>query len=174
MSVNFSGVISERQSFLDGARTLTIDAEDQSSLGWRLSFSFRRPRGTEAVDEGELALVDPLGAELIGTLNSGTAAEATDEDGVVEAEQLDLLFDVTYGEGGYAAASGTLRVTGTIAGQGSGTGGSFEGAAGEGIMLTVEMDVSGAGAVWQAPSEQEIPTGVPRRDQQPDGDAPAR
>lgn len=167
-SINFAGVVVDRQSFLDGARTFTIEAESQPATGWRLTLSFHWDVEGEAVDEGDLTLVDPIGAELYATLTRGTAAEITDAEGDVGAAQLDLTFDVTGGEGGYVSAAGAVSVTGTLAGQGSGTGGSMEGAPLEVAQITVQIDVDGEqrGAVWQAPPEANIPTGTPRRYQE--------
>ena len=172
-SINFSGAITDRESLLNGSRTYRIEAEDQPNAGWRLAMSFRWPVESEAVDEGDLTLVDPVGAELYGTLSGGTAAEITDQDGTAEAGQIDLQFDVTGGEGGYAAATGLIRVHGTIAGEGGGTGGSFEGEPGEAALLTVDLDVQGEyeGQVWQHPPTENIPTGTPQRYQEPGGGA---
>lgn len=168
LTINFAGVIADHQRFLDGARSYTIEAENQPATGWRMALSFRWDVEDDAVDEGDLTLVDPVGAELYGTLTAGTAAEITDAGGDANAAQLDLTFEVTGGEGGYASAAGTVSVTGTIAGEGPGTGGSFEG---EGALLTARISVSGAeeGRVWGRAPEADIPTGTPRRDGEPRG-----
>ncbi len=168
-TINFAGAVTDRQSFLDGGRLFTIEAEEQPSAGWRLAMTFRWPVTSEAVDEGELTLVDPIGAELYATLTGGTAAEITDEEGNVGAGQIDLTFDVTGGEGGYAEATGTVSVTGTIAGEGEGTGGSMEGEPGEGALLTAQLAVEGEdpARVWRAAPTEDIPTGTPERFQEP-------
>lgn len=155
MQINFAGVIAERQSFLDGARQFTIEGEDQPSVGWRMTLALRWPLETEQVEEGDLMLIDPSGAELSGSLMQGDAAEITDEDGNVNAARVDLHFDVSGGDGGYANAAGRVRVHGTIAGEGQGTGGSFEG---EGALLTAELEIDGEGDVWRASPAAHIPT----------------
>jgi hypothetical protein len=167
LTIPFAGVITDRQSFLDGARVFTIEAEDQPSTGRRLTFSFRWPINREAVEEGDLSYLDASGAELFASLADGTAAEITDEHGEVNAGEIDLHFDVTGGEGSLANATGRASVTGTIAGQGAGTGGSFEG---EGVLLTLQLSLSGVSddALTAAP-EAHIPTGSPRRYQEPGG-----
>ena len=172
VTINFSGAVTDRQSFLDGGRTSAIEAEDQPSAGWRMGLNLRWPVETEEVNEGDLTLVDPLGAELYATLTAGTVAEITDEEGNADAAQIDLRFEVTGGDGGYAGAAGAVHVTGTLAGQGAGTGGSFEGEAGEVALLTAEIAVEGAGEVWQHPPTENIPTGTPQRYQEPGGDEP--
>ncbi|MFN8559840.1 MAG: hypothetical protein U0531_21650 [Dehalococcoidia bacterium] len=155
-SLNFSGVIVDRQSFLDGARSFVIEAEDQPALGWRLTLSFRWPvEEGGAVDEGDITLVDPSGAELYAAVRDGQADEITNEDGDVGAARFDLRAEVTGGEGGLARASGHIGVEGTIAGQGSGAGGSYEG---EGVILTATIDVDGADALWSLPPTEDIPT----------------
>ena len=170
VTVNFSGAVTDRQGFLDGARVFRIEAEDQPSTGWRLALSFRWPVETESVDEGEITMTDPLGGEFFGTLAEGSAAEITDEDGVPAAAQLDLRFEVTGGEGGYSDASGAVRVNGTLAGQGSGTGGSFEGDPGEAALLTAEIAVESEGVTWDRSPTENIPTGTPQRYQEPRGE----
>jgi hypothetical protein len=155
MQINFVGVITDRQSFLDGARQFMIEAEDQPATGWQMALAMRWPLETEQVEEGDLTLRDPSGAELTGSLMEGRASEFTDEDGNVNAVRVDLRFEVTGGEGGYAGASGSVRVHGTIAGEGEGTGGTYEG---EGALLTAELDIQGEGDVWRAAPEQRIPT----------------
>lgn len=157
---NFAGAIADRQSFLDGARQFTIEGEDQPPTGWRLSLAFRWPVQSEVVTEGDLTLTEPRGSVLLGTLSAGTAAEITDADGTVNAGQFDLTFDVTGGEGGFAEASGSVHVIGTLAGEGEGTGGSYEG---EGVLLTVEMSIDGAEGIWNAPPEVTAPTPTPER-----------
>jgi hypothetical protein len=154
MQINFAGVIAERQSFLDGARQFTIEAEDQPSLGWRMTLAVRWPLESERVEEGDLTLTDPSGSELSGSLMEGSAAEITDEDGNVNAARVDLQYEVSGGEGGYANATGRVRVHGTIAGEGEGTGGTFEG---EGALLTAELDVDNEGDVWRAAPTARIP-----------------
>lgn len=155
IQISFAGVIAERQSFLDGARQFTIEAEDQPPMGWRMTLALRWPLETEQVEEGDLTLIDPTGAELSGSLIEGHAAEITDEDGNVNAARVDLRYEVTGGEGGYANAAGSVHVYGTIAGEGEGTGGSFEG---EGALLTAELDIEGEGDVWRAAPTANIPT----------------
>lgn len=154
-SVNFAGAIADRQGYLDGARVYTIEGEGQPATGWRLALTVRWPIASERVEEGDLSLVEPGGAELTASLVTGAAAEITDEDGNVNAARLDLRFEVTGGEGGFAGATGTVRVHGTVAGEGEGTGGSFEG---EGILLTAELDITGEGDVWRHPPERRIPS----------------
>ncbi len=143
-SINLTGALTDRESLVNGSRTYRVEGEDNSGAGWRLVMSFRWPVQSEAVDEGDVTVVDPAGGELYGTLSDGTAAELTDQDGEVEAARIDLQFDVTGGDGSYASASGRIHVTGTIAGQGGGTGGSFEGEPGEASMLTADLDIEGA------------------------------
>lgn len=157
---NFTAVIADRQSFLDGGRQFTMEGEDQPPTGWRVMLSFRWPVQSEAVTEGDLTLVEPRGAALQGSLSAGRASEITDEEGNVNAGQFDFTFDVTGGEGGFQRATGTVHVTGTLAGQGEGTGGSFEG---EGVLLTVEYTIEGAEGIWDAPPELIVPTGAPDR-----------
>lgn len=136
----FVGVIVDRQSFLDGARHLTIEGEDRPPTGWQLSLSFRWSVQSEVVTEGDLSLTEPDGGELQASLATGRASEVTDEEGNVNAAQIDLTFMVSGGEGRFANAAGDLRLTGTIAGQGEGTGGAYEG---EGVLLTMEWRVEG-------------------------------
>jgi hypothetical protein len=155
VKVNFAGVITDRQSFLDGGRVYTIEAEDQPSIGWRMMLTMRWPMESGEVEEGDLSVTEPGGAELLGTLAGGTAEEITDEDGNPNAARLDLRFDVTGGEAGFAGASGSVLVHGTIAGEGEGTGGSFEG---EGALLTAELDIDGEGDVWRHPPAEHIPS----------------
>jgi hypothetical protein len=166
--INFAGVIADRQSFLDGARSFTIEAEDRPAIGWRMTLSFRwsPEEDGERVEEGDLTLTDPRGNELYGSLSRGTAAEITDEEGGVAATHLDLTFVVTGGEGAYAAATGTVAVSGTIAGEGPGTGGSLEG---EGALLTARLAIAGedAAAAWEYPPTEDIPSGPARRYQEP-------
>ena len=173
LTVHFDGAVVDRQSFLDGARTFTIEAEDKPSTGWRMNLSFHWDVEHESVDEGDLALVDPVGAELFAALAEGSAAEITDAEGNAGAAQIDLRFQVSGGEGGYVGATGTVRITGTLAGQGAGTGGSFEGEPGEAAMLTAEIAVEGgeSGAVWEQRPAENIPTGTPQRYQEPGGPA---
>ncbi len=158
LSVNFAGVIVERQSFLDGSRVFTIEGEDQPSLGWRISLTFRWPVASETVDEGDLTLIVPDGGEMYGSLEGGTAAEITDELGEANAARFDLDFATAGGEGPYESVSGRLRVTGTIAGEGAGTGGSLEG---EGVLMTVEMWLEGVPDLSRFRPTAGIPTGQP-------------
>lgn len=158
LSVNFTGVIVDRQSFLDGSRVFTIDAEGQPSLGWRLTLTFRWPVVSEDVDEGDLTLFVPDGGEIYGTLAGGTAAEITDEMGESAAARFDLDFAVSGGDGLYEQASGRLWVTGTITGEGTGTGGSLEG---EGVLMTVEMWLEGVPDLSRFRPTATIPTGQP-------------
>jgi hypothetical protein len=158
LSVNFVGAIVERQSFLDGSRVFTIEGEDQPSVGWRVSFTFRWPVATEDVDEGDLTLVLPDNGEIYGSLTGGTAAEVTDELGETNAARFELDFGVTGGDGPYERVSGRLRVTGTIAGEEAGTDTPLEG---EGVLLTVEMWLEGAPDLSRFLSTAAIPTGRP-------------
>jgi hypothetical protein len=158
LNVTFVGAIVERQSFLDGSRVFTIEGEDQPSLGWRVSLTFRWPVAAEDVDEGDLTLVLPDGGEIYGSLTGGTAAEVTDELGETNAARFELDFGVTGGDGPYARVSGRLHVRGTIAGEGAGTAGSFEG---EGVLLTVEMWLEGAPDLSRFHSTTAIPTSRP-------------
>jgi hypothetical protein len=158
LSVNFAGVIVDRQSFLDGSRVFTIEAEDRPSQGWRLMLTFRWPVVSEDVDEGDLTLVVPDGGEIYGTLAGGTATEITNEVEESTAARFDLDFAVSGGDGPYEQVSGRLRVTGTIAGEGVGTGGSLEG---EGALITVEMWLEGAPDLSRFRPTAAIPTGQP-------------
>lgn len=155
LSINFAGVVVERQSFLDGSRVFTIEGADQPALGWRVSLTFRWPVASEAVDEGDLTLVLPDGGEIYGSLSGGTAAEITDEMGEANAARFDLDFTVTGGEGAYDLASGRLRMTGTIAGEGAASDGALEG---EGVLMTVDMWLEGTPDLSRfrpAPTERE-------------------
>jgi hypothetical protein len=145
LTITFAGAIADQQRFLDGARVYTVEAEDQPATGWRLSLALRRPMVTERVEEGDLTLVEPGGGELSATLVEGTAAEIADEDGVVNAARIDLRFEVSGGEGGFAGAAGSVRVHGTISGEGEGAGVTYEG---EGALLTADLEVEGASGVW--------------------------
>lgn len=154
LDVNFAAVIVDRQGFLDGGRTYVLEGEGQPSQGWRIMCSVRWPMTSEQVREGDLMLVMPGGDELYGTLQSGTAAEITDDDGLVAAARLDLRFAITAGEGTLAAATGAALVTGTIAGEGEGTGGTFEG---EGALLTVHLELEGVPDLTPHRPEAQIP-----------------
>jgi hypothetical protein len=156
LSINVAAVITDRQSFLDGARLYTIEGEAQPATGWRMSLSLRWPMATERIEEADLALIEPGGAELSAALASGTAEEITDEDGVVGAVRLDLRFEARGGTAGFTDASGSVHVRGTIAGEGEATGGTFEG---EGALLTVDLDIQGESGVWSRSPAQRIPTG---------------
>lgn len=171
LSINFTGVVTDRESLLNGRRNWVIEGEQQPSSGWRLSLSFQWPVQTEHVDEGDLTLIDPVDAELYAALTGGRASEVTDEEGNVNAGNIDLAFEVTGGEGGYADATGTARVTGTIAGEGPGSGGSYASEDGRGVILTVELAIEGEddARVWDHAPTENIPTGTPQRFQEPRG-----
>jgi hypothetical protein len=167
LAINFAAVIVEQETMLNGARTYTMEGEDQPSAGWRLTLTFRWPVQSESVDEGDLTLTDPTGAVISGGLAEGTAEEITDADGSVNAARIDLHFEFSGGDGAYASATGSARVSGTLAGQGEGTGGTYEG---EGALLTAEIALDGVEeAAWQHPPEQSIPTGTPQRYKEPGG-----
>lgn len=168
ISINFAAIIADRQSFLDGARSFTLDGEDQPSTGRRLSMSIRWPVQGEEVDEGDLTIIEGTGDELYGTLSGGRASEVTDQDGNVGAANLDLLFDITGGEGQFSGATGTVRLAGTIAGEGDAAGGTYSG---EGAILTAEISMAGSAAAPHKPT-QAIPTGTPVTYQEPAIDAP--
>lgn len=158
LEINFAAVIVERQGYLDGGRLFVLEGEDQPAQGWRLSFSMRWPVATERVEEGDVTLSTPVGDELYGSLRAGTAAEITDEDGVVGAARLDLLYDVTGSEGAFGDAGGTVQLTGTLAGEGAGSGGSF---AGEGALLTVRLELAGAPDLGAYQPATHVPPGAP-------------
>jgi hypothetical protein len=158
LSVDFAGLIVDRQSFLDGSRIFTIEGEDQPSVGWRLSLTFRWPVASEDVDEGDLTLVLPDGGEIYGSLIGGRAAEITEELGDTNAARFDLDFGVTGGDGPYERVSGRLHVTGAIAGGGVGADIPL---ADEGVLLTVEMWLEGAPDLSRFRPTAEIPTGQP-------------
>jgi hypothetical protein len=157
VTINFAGIIAARGGSVAVGQTLALTAESQPSTGWRLELQCRWGHPPETVTEGRLSLTDPSGAVVEGRLERGTIARVTDGDGITQAEQLDLQVAVTGGVGGYAEAHGTIHLTGTIAGEGSGTGGSLEGE--DGVLLTAELDVEATGEVWEHPPTEPIPTG---------------
>jgi hypothetical protein len=157
ININFAGIIAERGGSVAAGQTLALTAEAQPSTGWRMELRCRWGNPPETVTAGRLSLTDPSGAVAEGRLERGTIVRVTDGDGITQAEQLDLHVAVTGGAGGYAGARGTVHLTGTIAGEGGGTGGSFEGD--DGVLLTAELDVDAAGEVWEHPPTEPIPTG---------------
>ncbi|MBI2761653.1 MAG: hypothetical protein HYX51_09540 [Chloroflexi bacterium] len=167
LTVNFAAAIVEQETLLNGARIYTLEGEDQPSTGRRLNLTFRWPVQSQSVDEGDITLADPTGAVINGVLVEGTAEEITDADGSVNAARIDLRFEVNGGDGTYASAEGSVRVSGTIAGEGAGTGGAYEG---EGALLTADLVLEGVDeTAWQHPPERNIPTGTPRRYHEPGG-----
>lgn len=154
-SINFAGVITDRQSFLDTAREWTIEGDDQPPTGRRLLLSVRWTAASDRAEEGDLTLVDPPAGELYATLTSGTVVEVTDQDGEVAAAQLDLTFEVTGGDGSFAGVTGSVTLTGTIAGDGEGSGGSFEGG---GALLTLRLSLEG-GQLDRSPSDAPLTLG---------------
>lgn len=120
MRLSFDGAVVDRQSYLDGTRELAIEgeaAQQGPAEPWLLTLTLRWPKD-EAPDEGDLAITGPDSAALYGGLESGTVDEALDDAGDSVLE-LALTFTIASAEGSFGGLSGTVRVTGTIVGDGA-------------------------------------------------------
>lgn len=115
------GEIVDRQTFLDGTREFTIEAQSAPEPGeavWLTTLSFRWLAEIDAsIEEGDLSLTGPDGDGVYAAITEGEAESVFDEDIADEVTMLSLRGEVRSGEGQYAAWRGTIRVTGRIAGE---------------------------------------------------------
>ena len=117
-TVQFHGVVIDRQTLLDGTRELTIEAQGDAGdteAAWQLTLSFRWPKELDAEpEEGDVVLVRPDGTELLASLSGGSAETTFDEETEDECVRLDLRFAVQPGEEGNSTDLGTVRVAGSL------------------------------------------------------------
>jgi hypothetical protein len=119
--LEFSGEVVDQQTFLDGTREFTIEAHSDAAAGdgdaWLMTLSFRWLAEIDAsVEEGDLSLTGPDGAGVFAALTEGTAEMTYDEDTAEDVILLRLTAEVRSGEGRYADSTGTIRLSGRLAG----------------------------------------------------------
>jgi hypothetical protein len=117
MRLTFDCAVIDAQSYLDGARELTLEGEAADQSGehpWLITLTLRWPKD-EAPDEADVSLTRADGAALYAGLQDGTIVESSDDSGDTLLE-LALTFRIASGEGRLAESSGELRLEGTIAG----------------------------------------------------------
>jgi hypothetical protein len=117
----FTGEVIDQQTFLDGTREFTIEAQSDTMPGgagaWLLTLSFRWLAEIDAtVEEGDLSLTGPDGAGVFATLTEGAAETIYDEDSAEDVTQLHLTAEVRSGEGRLTDWTGTILVSGRITG----------------------------------------------------------
>jgi hypothetical protein len=117
----FVGDVVDQQTFLDGTREFTIEAQSDSGAGdtgeWLLTLSFRWLAEIDStVEEGDLSLTGPDGAGVYATLTEGAAEMLYDEDNAEDITTLRLTAEVRSGEGQYADWTGTIRLSGRLTG----------------------------------------------------------
>ena len=117
----FAGEVVDQQTFLDGTREFTIEAQSDDAAGdvgdWLLTLSFRWLAEIDAsVAEGDLSLTGPDGAGVYAALTEGAAETAYDEDSAEDVTSLRLTAEVRSGEGGYADWTGTVQLSGRLTG----------------------------------------------------------
>ena len=122
-----------------GGRTLVLRGES-TPVGWRLELRLDLD-GAESADDGTLSLTTPAGATVTATLEGGRFSPVTDGDGQIAAAQFDLTFVASDDSDAAALPAGTIRVNGTLAGEGAASGGSYTG---QGALLTVAFGHDGA------------------------------
>ncbi|MGE0542067.1 MAG: hypothetical protein AB7R89_17990 [Dehalococcoidia bacterium] len=119
--LGFLGEVVDQQTFLDGTREFMIEARsDAAAEGageWLLTLSFRWLAEIDAsVEEGDLSLTGADGAGLYAALIDGAAELIYDEDSAEDVTLLRLTAAVRSGEGRYADWTGSIRVSGRLAG----------------------------------------------------------
>jgi hypothetical protein len=120
-SLAFAGEVVDQQTFLDGTREFTIEAQSEPRAGeaeaWLLTLSFRWVAGIDAtVEEGDLSLTGEDGAGVYAALTEGSAEIVYDEDSAEDVTVLRLHAEVRSGEGGYANWTGAIDLSGRLAG----------------------------------------------------------
>jgi hypothetical protein len=116
-ALSFEAEVVDEQTLLNGTRYVSIEGASESDAGsWTLALNFAEPKESgAALDEGDLVLSGPEGSIVAG-LESGETAIVMDDSGEDEQRRLDLSLAVTDGEGGYAGATGEVRLCGVLVG----------------------------------------------------------
>lgn len=117
----FTGEVIDQQTFLDGTREFTIEAQSVTTAGgadeWLITLSFRWLAEIDAtVGEGDLSLTGPDGAGVFAALTEGAAETIYDEDSAEDVTQLHLTAEVRSGEGRLTGWTGTILLNGRIIG----------------------------------------------------------
>jgi hypothetical protein len=142
IGINFEGS-SAVEPEGSGGRLVSLQGSGgppESTDQWQLSLQ-SRPESAER-RRAALAIVGPLG-DRINALSDGEALDAiTDASGSVEGNRVDLRFNVTGGTGGFAGASGDVRLHGTLLPQG--------------FFLTADLDLEVRDGAWRPPDARPI------------------
>jgi hypothetical protein len=120
-ALTFAGEVVDQQTFLDGTREFTIEAQSDTATGdagaWLLTLSFRWLAEIDAsVEEGDLSLTGSDGAGVYATVTEGAAEMTYDEDSAEDVTTLRLTAEVRCGEGRYADWTGVIRLSGRLTG----------------------------------------------------------
>lgn len=117
--IRFRGAVVERQAYLDGASTYTIEADERdqpAGAGWSLLLTLRWDPVTGAgIEEGDLTLSrGPV--ERLGTAIQGEITAALDDDQGDEVLTLAVEFELTTDDDEATAPSRRLTLRGVITG----------------------------------------------------------
>lgn len=117
--IRFHGAVVERQAYLDGASTFTIEAHERNEpagAGWSLLLTLRWDPVTGAgIEEGDLTLSRGT-VERLGTAIQGEITAALDDDQGDEILTLAVEFDLITDDDEESATAERLTLRGVMTG----------------------------------------------------------